>query len=299
MEKFLYLVQSAGRLPDPYRAIASQCADLIHLTFEEEIDNAIYLPRSSWTQQRNRLLADAAMRGEQYLYYIFLDEGVNFVRGDWRQFEEALLRYRPAVAVPHVVEHPLVNQRRQELDAHTCHFLDATFNAFHAEVARDGILLPYYGGFDRESSSYSQMLVMLLAELLCPRHTLQINSTAIATAPRPAPPSPGDFRRIERWFHSQVMRVGLSNTSARHGKLVARHLRSRLLDRRVADDRRPVYPPAPPPASYRIPEVVRRRLFNPDSAFWQRPFDPSAADLQAHVFRPGESRFKMNAKRMR
>jgi hypothetical protein len=284
MEKFLYLVQSAGRLPDLYRAIPCQRADLIQLTFEEEIDDAIHLPRSSWTQRRNRLLADAAARGEQYLYYIFLDEGVSFVRGDWRQFEDSLLRYRPAIATPHVVEHPLANHRRQELDAHTSHFLDGTFNAFHAEVARDGILLPYYGGFDREPSSYSHMLVMLLAELLYPRHTLQINSTAINRSPCATPARAGDFRRIERWFHSQVMRPALSNASARHGKLVARHLRSRLLDRRVADDRRPVYAPAPPPASYRIPEIARRRLFNPDSAFWQRPFDPSAASLQAHVF---------------
>ena len=284
MEKFLYLVQSAGRLQDLYRAIPCQRADLIHLTFEEEIDDAIYLPRSSWTQRRNRLLADALVHGEQYLYYIFLDEGVSFVQGDWRIFEDSLLRYRPAIATPHIPGHELANHRRQDLETHTCHFLDGTFNAFHAEVARDGILLPYYGGFDRESSSYSQMVVMLLAEMLYPRHTLQINSTAIAIARRPAPPPPGDFRRIERWFHSQVMRVGLSNTSTRHGKLVARHLRSRLLDRRVADDRRPVYPPAPPPVSYRIPGVVRRRLFNPDSAFWQRPFDPSAAGIQTHLF---------------
>jgi hypothetical protein len=271
-------------LPDLYRAIPCHRADLIHLTFEQELEDATYLPRSTWTQRRNRLLSEALARGKPYLYYIFLDPGVSFARGNWRQFEDALLRYRPAIATPHVMEHPLTNHGRQELDAHTCHFLDGTFNTFHAEVARDGVLLPYYGGFDRESSSSSQMLVTLLAELLYSRHTLQINSTAIAIAPPAAAPPAGDFRRIERWFHSQVMRAGLSNRSVRHGKLVARHLRSRLLDRRVADDRRPVYPPAPPPVSYRIPEVVRRRLFNSDSAFWQRPFDPSAASLQAHVF---------------
>ena len=283
MEKFVYLVQSAGALPAIYDSIPCQRADLIRLTWEEPVDGATFLPKSSWSQRRNRLLNEVAERGGEYLYYVFVDGDLTFDRGGWRQFEEGLLKYRPAIATPYCPEYRPANHRRQDLDAHTCYSFDAMFNAFHFDVARDTIVLPYYGGFDHESWWYSQVCVIELAELLYPRHVLQLNSTAVRHAEPDANKRIGDLARMERWFRTQVLRPTVSARLARQALRVSRHVQSRLVDRRVAEDRRPVHPPSPPPATYRVPESLRRQLFNPDSVFWLRPSDPSARHFQARV----------------
>lgn len=156
VKKFLYLVQGKGHLPDSYSTIECEQADLLRLSWKEKIDGAIYFPDSTWTEGRNKLLEEALKRNDQYLYYIFLDDDVVFEKGDWRTFEKYLLKYQPAAATPFCLWYPPNKDSPLELEAHTCFMFDAMFNAFHGDVVADGLVLPYYAGFDSKSWWYSQ-----------------------------------------------------------------------------------------------------------------------------------------------
>lgn len=269
MNRFLYLVQSAGRLPECYASIPDVQADLLQLTWKEPVEGAIYYPKSTWTQGRNRLLAEAMQRPEQYLYYLFLDDDILFEKGNWRSFEQALLNYRPAVASPYFPEYPPVNRSRLDLQAHTCFYFDAMFNAFHRDVVRDGLLLPYYDGWDHESWWYSQLFIMRLASKLYPRHVLQINSVIIHNSKHGQYPQADDWKKVEQWFDAEVLHRdppgAVEKLLQKFEARVRRHLNVPYID--------PAYrPPEPPPRprSYSVSPARRRRILNFDSPFWAK-----------------------------
>jgi hypothetical protein len=271
MRKLVYLVQSAAGAPSSYQAIYSDRADLIQLTWKQPIEGALFLPKSTWSQGRNRLLAEAMGRGESYLYYIFLDDDVVFERGDWRAFEDALLNYRPAIATPFFPDYPPVDRSRLDLEAHTCAYFDAMFNAFHADVARDGLILPYYDGFDAESWWYSQALVMELARELYPEHTVQVNSVVIRNTNHADYPHGDDWSKVEQWYRSQVLRRDAppSALEAVRRKIVGR-LHRHLGIHSIPPAFRAPRPPGKPPRTYRISPRDRERKFNPDCPLWRR-----------------------------
>lgn len=269
MDRFLYLVQSAGRLPESYASIASAQSDLLQLTWKEPLEGAIYYPKSTWTQGRNRLLAEAMRRPQQYLYYIFLDDDVLFEKGSWRSFEEALLKYQPAIASPYFPEYPPVNRSRLDLEAHTCFYFDAMFNAFHRDVVRDGLMLPYYQGWDHESWWYSQLFIMRLAGTLYPRHTVQVNSVIIHNTKHGQYPQGEDWKKVEQWFDSEVLNQRPPGALEKLRQKIEGRLR-RLLNRPYIQ---PAYRPPQPPSrqrSYRVSSARRQRLLNCDSTFWAK-----------------------------
>ncbi len=101
MKQFLYLVQSRiGLLPN-HELLQSDNSDYIVATFEEEIDleNAIYIPNTTWEEGRNALY-EAAMKRDKYEYYIFLDDDIGFERGSFRLFEQEVLAVLPDFAAP-------------------------------------------------------------------------------------------------------------------------------------------------------------------------------------------------------
>ena len=83
MKRFVYLTQSkAAQLPDSYADLESEGSDLIQLTWGVELPGCIFLPKSTWTQGRNRLLAEALAAGRpDYLYFTFLDDDLVLTRG--------------------------------------------------------------------------------------------------------------------------------------------------------------------------------------------------------------------------
>lgn len=202
---FLYLVQSAGKLPPSYDDLQSERSDVLSLTWKENIEGAIYFPKSTWTEGRNRLYEEA-VKDPSYLYYIFLDDDVTFKKGNWRDFEDALLKYQPAIAVPYFAEYGSDSAfNNMKLKAHTCYAFDAIYNAFHRDVLLDGTILPYYGGFDKECWFYSQWFVIHLANMFFPRHILQINTVSIKN--EKSEPYPRNFspQRIRKWFKEEVL----------------------------------------------------------------------------------------------
>ena len=183
MKPFVYLIQSESDLP--YSDLPDDNNDIILLTWKAPCDrhNAVYYPKSTWNEGRNRLLKEAVSRNAGYLYYIFLD-GDCIVKEDtelaralnmplcgnpFRTFEKYLLEWEPAVG------YSRYSWQYDEpgSEVNLGYNFDALFNAFHRETI--SFLLPYYTGFDCESWLYSQHILNHMTALLYNSHRIQFN----------------------------------------------------------------------------------------------------------------------------
>ncbi|MBD2141673.1 hypothetical protein H6F39_09940 [Anabaena sp. FACHB-1250] len=154
MKDFIYLVQGKAELMKNYLHLSENPnADVIFLTYDQPIETvinqaieeSIFFPKSTWAEGRNKLLEMALNKGE-YLYYIFCDDDIKFIKGSWETFEKQLLQYKPAIAVPinrKTFQTPLKGMKSQ------CFLTnDEQLMAFHQDVVKDFILLPYQNQFD-------------------------------------------------------------------------------------------------------------------------------------------------------
>lgn len=147
MKNFIYLVQGQSDLVKNYLHLADRDnADAIFLTYDMPIKEALYLPKSSFAQGRNKMLEAAIAKGE-YNYYIFCDDDVVFEIGGWDEFEKQLMLHKPAVAVP--VFWPKTKRTPLKFFKYqTFRYNDEQLMAFHCEVVSDCIVLPYQTQFD-------------------------------------------------------------------------------------------------------------------------------------------------------
>lgn len=253
---FVYLVQSRGPLPDIYADLEHDQADRIVLSWRDPVEGGVFAPGTTWTEGRNRLLVEALARETRYLYYIFLDDDVTFERGGWREFEQALLTYEPAVASPYYPWYEGMNRTDHSRHAHQMFWFDAMFNAFHRDVVEDGILLPYVTRFDSESWWYSQAILIHMMHNLYSGNALQINDVWVRNEKHDEYPKGTDFKKVMRWVDQDVLR-----SSSTWWGWVGSALR------RVR--RRGPHPgPRPKRGSYRLSDEQKERLLRLDSAYW-------------------------------
>lgn len=276
---FLYLVQGKRTLPDHYAELVSPRSDMIQLTWGEPVEGAIYFPKSTWTEGRNRLLQEALARPEKPLYYIFLDDDIVFEEGGWRLFEEGLLTYRPAIAVPGYPVYwafdPSIFIPLPGVDAQTCFWYDAMYTAFHRDIVEDGILLPYYTGLDKASWIYSQWFVVELVKALYPGRALQMNRVRIANATHDSDYGViSDLNVSAKVLFTEVFRR----------RYVLRRAQG-WIKRRLGIPEFTPRPASAPPPSYRLSERTKRRWLNLGTPFWRdrRPISFPVSYVPAHA----------------
>jgi hypothetical protein len=176
--RLIYLVQGEARLVESYFHLNDrQGADAIFMTFDREIDGAVYFPNSRWSEGRNRLLELACARGD-YDYYIFADDDVEFIRGGWTEFEEDLARFRPAIGVP-IVPKTAVSPLRG-LRAQAFPINDEQLMAFHRSVVGDHLLIPHQSQFDPVHQWATCEIQEILIQTFYARASLQLNRCEIA-----------------------------------------------------------------------------------------------------------------------
>ncbi len=214
MSKVIYLVQGQSKLIKNYFDLRNRInVESIFLTFDQQIDGALYYPDSTWGEGRNYLLEKALESYEHYQYYIFLDDDVTFLQGDYEIFEKQLVRYHPAVAVPVFVPktRPTVmgfnswfNKQFIQIRTHQlCRFADAQFIAFHKDVIADKLVVPLQTHFDKVSwyatSSTQQLLMFNLYE----KSILQFNSIKVKNECHRDYPK-HEFKEIQKeWLNQQ------------------------------------------------------------------------------------------------
>lgn len=151
-------------------------ADAIFLTYDKAIENAIFLPDSTWSEGRNKLLEAAKEKGE-YLYYIFCDDDIEFKYGSWDEFETQLLIHRPAVGCP--VFPKTRHSRMRFLNTQILLYNDEQLMAFHSDVLKDGLVLPYIEELDKVMFWCSSYIQEILIQNFYGSKSLQFNNIEI------------------------------------------------------------------------------------------------------------------------
>jgi hypothetical protein len=243
---FLYLIQGKGVLPSSYSTIENDRSDVLHLTWKDKLEGSIYFPKSTWTEGRNKLLSEALKINKPYMYYIFLDDDIMFQKGNWKDFEDELLKYQPAVATPYLIGYP--HNIDTDMLAQTCFMFDAMYNAFHKDILKDKFMLPYFPGFDKKSWWYSQSFVIHLMHLFYPNHILQINTVRIENSFHGEYPRSSSFTEGSQWFYRHVLR-----SKSRHAFLKANQT---------------VHEPSEKLNSYCVPIAIRKEKVKIHSTYW-------------------------------
>lgn len=143
------MVQGCADLVNQYLHLADRDnADALFLTYDKSIKEALFLPNSTWTQGRNKLLEIALTQGkkEGYIYYILCDDDIAFKKGGWDEFEQQLMTIKPAIAVPVVPRTQITVLKFLKYQPFLVN--DEQLMAFHHQVTSDGIVLPYQTQFD-------------------------------------------------------------------------------------------------------------------------------------------------------
>ena len=180
MKDFIYLGQGqSGRVANYRHLAARKQADALFLTYDTPLEGegALFLPRSTWAEGRNRLLEVARQRGA-YRYYIFCDDDIAFVRGGWDEFEAQLLAFEPAIGVP-VVPRTL-KYTLAWLEHQAFLINDEQLMAFHHEVVADALVLPYQRQFDAIHWWIACEIQQALVQRFYPRGAVQFNRVEIA-----------------------------------------------------------------------------------------------------------------------
>lgn len=194
MKYFIYLVQGQACYVKKYLHLADRVdADVLFLTYDYPLEvttisqkKCIYLPNSTWTEGRNKLLEIAINQAQSYQYYIFLDDDVEFIRGTWDLFEAEILYYKPAIAIPvfpnttnspvhlsKVTDLPILRKIGLSFQAFLVN--DQQLIAFHRDVINDGIILPYQTKFDSISWWAACEIQDILIQNLYPSVAIQFN----------------------------------------------------------------------------------------------------------------------------
>ena len=179
MKDFIYLVQGqSDRVKNYLHLAARKQADALFLTYDRPLEGkkALFLPQSSWAEGRNRLLELARQRGT-YSYYIFCDDDISFIRGDWDEFEAHLLALKPAIGVPVVPK--TVNRTLDWLEHQVFLLNDEQLMAFHHEVIADALVLPYQLRFDDIHWWITCEIQEALIQRFYPRGAVQFNRIEI------------------------------------------------------------------------------------------------------------------------
>ena len=224
-KKFLYLIQCEGT-QFPYPELqSSTTADIIGLSYQEKRKDMLFLPNSTWTQGRNHLLAHAKKLPQQYEYYIFLDDDVEFIKGNWGEYEQFLSKYQPAIGTLPFEEHDLSTRS-------VVYGFDAIVSGFHRSVVFDDAVLPYQTIFDDQSWWFSQYILFNLTTLFYSGYVIQHNAMLIKNTQHRAYPRPKmgrigriyasvnlplstigmkkrypgqGFRRVDKWISKQLL----------------------------------------------------------------------------------------------
>ena len=205
MNEFLYLVQGRSDLIKNYFHLDNRISsDAIFITYDKQIDNAIYFPSSTWAESRN-LLLEKALEGNEYQYYIFCDDDITFKKGGWEIFEKNLLSLKPKVAVPVFLEKTKATPLRW-LKYHSILFNDEQMIAFHKDVLHDRILMPMHNKFDDLHWWACCRIQQILIQNFYAKDSIQLNDVHISNDINDRYSKQNEFMKtIHSWLADQFL----------------------------------------------------------------------------------------------
>ena len=212
---FIYLLHSGRKNVEKHLELVSDASDLLVVTydapFEYEGDIAFkrcFLPNSSINDSRNKLCEMAKSLPEEYLYYIFIDDDVEFATGGWQQFQNRLLEYSPAIGHPLMEKvYSLLNKYfkiciEKYLTVQRASITDQQVEALHRDVFYDGLIYPTFTIWDEVSWWYSCILTEMLKINFYKKDMLQFNDCRILNAEHGQYPQSMNKRLLHTIFNT-------------------------------------------------------------------------------------------------
>lgn len=166
--KFIYLIQAYGKLPDVYKNFRNNKKYLLLSYKENTEDTDIFFPNSTWTTGRNKIREYILNSGEEYDYYIFVDEDIVFVdrNQSFDDFEQLLNIYRPYVGNPYLIDYWEYNNIPNNSKAYPSVCFDGICNAYSLEALKCNYSFPFIKKFDNFSWWASQYMMIMKQSLL-------------------------------------------------------------------------------------------------------------------------------------
>lgn len=186
-KKFLYLVQGRKVNVLKYHSLQNEESDLVVATFDEEVSmdemalfKSFFIPKTTWAEGRNIQYEFAKSISNSYEYYIFLDDDVVFESGSFPEFQELLLKYKPAVGFP--LMDVAYNRGLYDKRAEVQHIqvIDQQFQAYSASAFSNSITMPLVTDFDSESWWYACEINSYLLFMENVGHLAQFNQMRVA-----------------------------------------------------------------------------------------------------------------------
>lgn len=129
-------------------------ASVVRLSYDRPITTAapgealIYAPGTSWASGRNALMALLQSLHPDADYFVLLDHDIDFVRGSFVAFEDALRRTRPAIAFPLMAKAQASGAFLADQPVQRAMDLDEQFVALHKSVLNTAGLHPLVATYD-------------------------------------------------------------------------------------------------------------------------------------------------------
>lgn len=179
--RYVYLVQGqAKNVKRFFPLIKRTHSTALLLTYDEPLEGAIYYPNSTWAEGRNHLLSQALQLENDFEYFIFVDDDTDFYLGGWDEWEQGLEAFKPQVAVP-VVDRTTPSLLPYPLfKVQSFFYNDEQLMAFHRDVVKEGVLLPYNTNFDKIHWWATCRLQQILIQNLYATQSLQFNFIRVA-----------------------------------------------------------------------------------------------------------------------
>lgn len=176
MKNFIYLFQGTSKNISNYLHLKDrESCDVIFLTYDEKKENCEFLPNSTWAEGRNLLLK--LSKKKEYLWTIFCDDDVEFVKGSWDVFEEQLMEVNPKIAVPIVPK--TRKQTLSFLPYQNISVNDEQMIAFHNSVIKKEDVFPLVEKFDAIHWWASCEIQQNLIQHYYPNELIQLNKSSI------------------------------------------------------------------------------------------------------------------------
>ena len=120
----------------------------------------IFFPNSTWTSGRNKLREYILENNEEdYDYFIFLDEDIEFINMDnntgFQKFEEYLNLYRPEIGCPRLI--PYIHYEYLKSKITNSLYYDGICNAM--SIIDSKVIFPWHETFDAKNWWMSQNIV--------------------------------------------------------------------------------------------------------------------------------------------
>jgi hypothetical protein len=210
-KNFLYMYQTSSNinLYDNYIK-SDNTRDIVAITFKTPHPDAIYLPNSTWTTGRNKMIEYALIGDTIYDYVCFMDDDISFRAGGFTNCEIDLLKHNFLIYAPYLEGYGDYHQFPSHTRSSTLWY-DAICNYIKYDLLKDNRLFPYVSKYDNISWWFSQLILIFNTALYYPAEIILTKETVITNNGHNQYPRSADWGFVYRDYYNGDPNIKINN----------------------------------------------------------------------------------------